>query len=362
MRIALIDLFFDTSHKKWALGLQKHSSHQIDIYSDGPHNWKWKMTGGALKAARRINDSGVSYQLFIVSDMVHLSLFKSLLNDEYRTTPIALYFHENQITYPWSPDDPDVASGRDVHYGFINYVSALTADKVFFNSNFHFENFGIGLLDFIKRFPEHGAVAYHSSIMNKSSVLPIGLELPEYQPSQSNFPVFLWNHRWEYDKQPELFFQTLVELKRRGIQFELIVLGRAFEKSPPIFEQIRSELKNEIIHFGFVESEDEYLSYVQRANILLITSKQDFFGISIVESIASGLYPILPDRLAFPEHVPNNFPGIYKKDQELIPLLMEVIKNKTYLRTVELSQFVQKYHWNKLVEQYDEAFSEMVQL
>ena len=52
-----------------------------------------------------------------------------------------VYFHENQASYPWSPNDRDIQYNRDTHYGFINYVSALTADHVFFNSEFHMNSF-----------------------------------------------------------------------------------------------------------------------------------------------------------------------------------------------------------------------------
>ena len=41
-----------------------------------------------------------------------------------KNIPTAIYFHENQISYPWSPRDRDKIQNRDNHYGFINYVCA----------------------------------------------------------------------------------------------------------------------------------------------------------------------------------------------------------------------------------------------
>ncbi|MFO8112479.1 MAG: DUF3524 domain-containing protein, partial [Desulfosalsimonadaceae bacterium] len=43
--------------------------------------------------------------------------------------PAAIYMHENQLAYPIRPGET-----RDLHYGFINYVSMLCADQVLFNS------------------------------------------------------------------------------------------------------------------------------------------------------------------------------------------------------------------------------------
>ena len=55
-----------------------------------------------------------------IRSMVHtkIPIFKSVANT-YKI-PIVMYFHENQITYPWSPNDRDIIKERDHHYGFIN--------------------------------------------------------------------------------------------------------------------------------------------------------------------------------------------------------------------------------------------------
>lgn len=44
--------------------------------------------------------------------MMDLALFKSLISEKYNDTPIALYFHENQLCYPWSDDYVDIGCGR----------------------------------------------------------------------------------------------------------------------------------------------------------------------------------------------------------------------------------------------------------
>ena len=61
-----------------------------------------------------------------------------------------MYFHENQITYPWSPHDKDKQFKRDLHYHFINYSSSLVSDFNYFNSNYHFISYINGLKSILK--------------------------------------------------------------------------------------------------------------------------------------------------------------------------------------------------------------------
>jgi len=90
------------------------------------------MTGAAVTLAKKFMELDEVPDAILVSDMLHLPLFQSLTRSRSSKIRMAVYFHENQITYPWSPDDRDVQEKRDHHYGFINYTSALAADQVFF--------------------------------------------------------------------------------------------------------------------------------------------------------------------------------------------------------------------------------------
>ena len=65
-------------------------------------------------------------------------------------------------------------------------------------------------------------------IHNNSSILPIGCELEEIKNQEYNSPIILWNHRWEHDKNPELFFNTLIKLKKNNIKFNVVNLGQKF--------------------------------------------------------------------------------------------------------------------------------------
>ena len=323
----------------------------------GKH-WKWRMHGAAITMAEMVNQWNGDYDLILASDMIDLSVFKCLLKSQ---KPIYLYFHENQLTYPWSKTDPDPQLKRDHHYGWINYTSCLVADKVIFNSNYNRSSFFSAIEDLVKRMPDFNHIDLES-LKNKSSVLPIGIEIDgEINKSKRNPPTILWNHRWEYDKNPELFFNSLFKLDEEEIDFKLIVCGENYDQSPPIFEEARNLLKSKMIHFGYARDESSYKDLLTLADIYPVTSNQDFFGISVLEAIAAGAEPLLPYKLAYPEHFPDpKFDYIfYKKETEYYPLLKKLILNKTK-ETLPCQYIRSKYPWNKVIKLYDQFFEQIL--
>ena len=132
MNITLVEPFYTGSHRQWAINLQKYSRHNISILSLPGRFWKWRMHGAAVTLASRMNNLLEIPDLLVVTDMLDVAVFKALLDQRFSAIPILLYFHENQITYPWSLDDPDPGLQRDRHYGFINYTSCLAADRIAF--------------------------------------------------------------------------------------------------------------------------------------------------------------------------------------------------------------------------------------
>tara|TARA_B100002052_G_scaffold284558_1_gene296574 strand:+ start:252 stop:1361 length:1110 start_codon:yes stop_codon:yes gene_type:complete len=358
LKILLIETYFTGSHKQWAEGYKNNSSHQIKILSMPGRFWKWRMHGGAVTLAREYKLLEWNPELIIVTDMLDLTTFIGLAKKEIVDIPIALYFHENQINYPWSPNDRDKQKKRDNHYGFINYASALAADRVFFNSNFHKNTFLNSLTPFLKNFPDHNELSSIDNIKSKSEVLYLGLDLSKfdsYEVKNSEKPLILWNHRWEYDKNPELFFSTLEKIKNNGQEFELAILGENFSKCPTVFEKAKKVFKENIVQFGFAHSFEDYANWLWKADILPVTSDQDFFGVSIIEAIYCGTWVILPNQLAYPELLPVKLHQnhLYNSEKELQEKINWALSNYKQIRLRCFQNTVKHFNWKNLVSHYD---------
>ncbi len=369
MHILLIEPFFAGSHQVWAEGLQQHSGHEVELLTLPGRHWKWRMHGAAVTLAQQFLQAERQPDLILATDMLHLPVFLSLTRQKLSATPVALYFHENQLTYPWSPTDVDVRKQRDNHYCFINYASALAADAVFFNSHYHRRSFLEALPEFLQQFPDFQNVDTILDIRRKSDVLPLGMNLAKFDDhawvAKNDTPLILWNHRWEYDKNPELFFETLFALDAEGLDFELVVLGERYRNSPPIFAKAKEKLAHRILHVGYTEDFSSYAHWLWRADIAVTTAVQDFFGGSVVEAIYCQCFPLLPHRLAYPEHVPEDLHGavFHESAEDLKVKLRQLLRKHTYRAYGPiLADFVRKYDWGNLRYQYEIAFEQLRQL
>ena len=364
MKVLLLETYYTGSHKQWVDGYKKFSKHEIEILSMPGQFWKWRMHGGAVTLANSFNKMKWNPDIILCSDMLDLTTFLSLTRIKTNNIPIAIYFHENQLSYPWSPMDRDKINKRDAHYSFINYSSALSADYVFFNSRFHMNSFLIDLKPFLKHFPDYNEIETIDIIRYKSEVLNIGLDLRKfdtYKEKNHHKPLILWNHRWEYDKNPELFFDTLKLIKKNNHDFDLVVLGENFNQNPQIFDQAKKIFKDNIIHWGFSKSFNAYAKWLWKSSILPVTSNQEFFGISTMEAIYCNTFPILPNRLSYPELIPNKFHKmiIYNDNNSLYEKIVWAIENHKNLHQYKFKLFTHQYDWRNMAPVYDKKLSSL---
>lgn len=361
-KILLLEPFFTGSHQSWAEGYQYFSEHEIKILSLPGRHWKWRMHSGAVSLAKQYMTSDFQADLILATDMLDFSTFLGLTRAKSATIPTAIYFHENQITYPWSSTDPDVALKRDNQYGFMNYTSALAADKIFFNSNYHKNSFLQALPGFLNQFPDYKELELIDTIKAKSETLYLGVHLNRLnevaKPKKLEVPLLLWNHRWEYDKNPDGFFEALFQLKKEGFPFKVAIIGEQYKNAPEIFAKAQSILKEEIVQFGKANTFLDYARWLWQADILPVSNFQDFFGQSVVEAIYCNCFPILPDRLAYPEHIPAAFKDryFYQDSMDFYQKIKWAITNISEIRNARYQNFVAHYDWLTLAPKYDELF------
>jgi glycosyltransferase involved in cell wall biosynthesis len=325
------------------------------------------MQGGAVTLARMAQELDERPDLILASDMLNLPTFLALSGERLASVPVALYFHENQLTYPLQPGEK-----RDLHFGFINFVSALRADAVFFNSAYHLNSFFEELPRLLKHFPDYNELWAIESLRARSCALPLGLDLARFdahRPEQptTGRPLVLWNHRWEYDKDPATFFRAIYRLADQadrsvGPDFGLILVGESFRNWPAEFLEARQRLPDRIIHFGYAEDAETYARLLWQADVVVSTALHEFFGAAIVEACYCGCFPILPRRLSYPELIPEECHAtcLYNDFDGLLTRLRHAIHHAGEVSSISLQQHVARFDWLQMAARYDERLERVV--
>jgi len=300
LRILAIEPYYGGSHQAFLDGWMAKSVHTWDTITLPPHSWKWRMRHAAIHAASQIQQlqaDGKNWDIIFCSDMLNLAELKGLQSRLFSKATSVLYFHENQLTYP-----TQTPREWDHHFVFTNFTSALAADHVWWNSQFNQNEFLKNLPDFLKQMPDHQPLLEVDSIIPKSEIHYPPIDVPlNSLASKNTIPILSWAARWEFDKNPETFFKAIRILKEQGTIFRLSVIGESFRNSPEIFKKAESEFSDIIERWGYQPTRRAYLDTLTESDIFVSTAIHEFFGITAVESVMCGCFPLLPERLAYPE-------------------------------------------------------------
>jgi glycosyltransferase involved in cell wall biosynthesis len=306
MRILALEPYYGGSHKAFLEGWSQASRHQWSVLSLPAYKWKWRMRHAAVTFAEQVREKlsqGSRWDLVFCCDMLNLAEFLGLAPKEVRDLPSVLYFHENQLTYPVR-----VENERDYQFGLTNMTSALAANTVWFNSGFHRDSFLHALETFLNRMPDCQPFDAIERIQAKSKVFPPGVTgFAPRGPREPGPMRILWAARWEHDKNPEEFFEAIQRLKDRQIPFRISVIGERFREVPEVFARARQSFAEHIDRWGYQPDRQEYEAALLEADVFVSTAAHEFFGLSAVEATLAGAYPLVPNRLAYPEvfGIPN---------------------------------------------------------
>lgn len=307
-KLLLLSPYDGLSHRFWREGLtsylaDKAPNWHITPVGLPPRHFSWRQRGNSLSFARH-PDLQQEYDLVIATSVTDLSALRGL-NSALSGTPAIVYFHENQFVYPES--HPERVLERQV----TSIYTALSAQKVFFNSAFNLESFMAGSHELLSRMPDEVPDGVVQSIEQRASVLPVALssvtdlESPVKEPGT---PVrIVWNHRWEHDKGPALLQEIVKGLLANEVDFSMSMLGQQFRNSPAAFQQTATLLSDagRLAACGYIEDRHDYLELLTEHDLVLSTAGQEFQGLAIQEAIQHGCTPVTPDALVYPEYVPD---------------------------------------------------------
>lgn len=325
MNILLLSAYHSASHRYWCEGLMAaFPEHNWTLKTQPARHFSWRVrASGMLWGLEAEADFRQPYDLIIATSLSGLAPLKAMC-PALQSVPIWVYFHENQFAHPLSGKQ-----NRDHQIGwqFQSIQNALMADWISFNTDFNRRTFLDGARKLLKRLPEKLPGDPMSRLERQSDVLPVPLNdaCRVFRKVPKERDLIVWNHRWEWDKQPKRFLTALSEISRAGFDFRLAMMGSGGGRSIE-FDEFRDHLADHLVHWGHA-SVDDYDYWMSKAGIGVSTSLHDFQGLSMLELAQAGATVVVPNRVAYPECLPGAafYPGSELDERQDIDDLKAVL-------------------------------------
>lgn len=354
-KILIVEPYYGGSHKQFLEGIMRHVDARFTLLKLPARKWKMRMQLSAPWFVKKIKEMGVrqqNFELVLCSTFIDVAVFRALVSKVEGWNPATCfqtYFHENQFVYPGY-----LPKSSQHQFTAINYTTALASERIAFNSKYNRDTFLGQCRKYLAKAVDMEMVEDIAALEKKSTILYPGMDyslLDEMRTARhkSTIPVIVWNHRWEHDKNPEEFFEACYSLRDQGIPFRLVVLGQCFRESPECFSEAREKLQDQIKHFGYVEKKEDYYKVLCQGDYVVSTARHEFFGISVLEAVRAGCYPVLPERLSYPELYENKY--LYKEGS-LLERLKTILDEKPVLSREKSLELTDRFGWKSILPEY----------
>lgn len=301
MKILLLSAYDAESHRRWREGLVAcFPGYEWHTLALPPRFFNWRIRGNPLTwGCSQIEALTRAYDLVIATSMVDLCTIRGLV-PSLALVPSILYCHENQFAYPLTDNHKHTVEPQ-----MVTLYSALCADRVIFNSCYNRETFLRGVKALLSRMPDQVPAGIVELLQSKAEVLPVPMEAQCYHGlgrEPGGILQVVWNHRWEYDKGPDNLLAAVRNLPVEQA-FAFHIVGQQFRRSPKSFDTLRGVLQERgwLGHWGYIDSVADYNALLRSCHVVLSTALHDFQGLSVLEAVAAGCVPVVPNRMAYRE-------------------------------------------------------------
>ncbi len=317
--IWLLSAYHADSHAAWASRLMEYfDDWDWTLISLPGRHFRWRIRGNPLSWLNSLPEQ--LPDLILASSMVDLATLKGL-HPRLAHIPSLYYFHENQFAYPRSSQQHSSVDPQ-----MVQLYGALAADRIAFNSAFNRDSFLEGVEDLLRQLPDQLHTSVTERLKQRSSLCPVPLQA--IKPADKKDPnLILWNHRWEYDKAPDIFTTAMLGLDRQGLDFRLALLGPRAARVPKALQTLRDTLPHRILADGFLPA-SEYRALLGRAGIVVSTARHEFQGLAIQEAVSAGALPLVPDALCYPEQYPHAYRYEAEQGEALMATLGDWLAGK----------------------------------
>ncbi|MGD1278457.1 MAG: DUF3524 domain-containing protein [Tepidisphaeraceae bacterium] len=290
LNILALEPFYGGIRKSMLETLTRRSRHRWTLLKLPPRRIDRRLAAAAQWFAEQLARHWVGQlDLLFTSEALNLADLVRLL-PMLAQKPSVVYFHANELPDP----PPSRITSRDL----VNLATAQVASELWFNSNFHMENFGQRASALIAQHPELSSHDPVPEMLSKSRLMPPPIDLhPKGDlaapagAQRRQQTIFVETR----DADMRLLNAGLQNLLQRGQKFELVTVGPVKELSADVSRTTLPEW-DDLAHTAAMFQADVFLS-ARRA------AAMDHFA---VRAIAAHCWPVVPADGFYREIIPQN--------------------------------------------------------
>ncbi len=358
----LLSAYDAGSHRYWRKGIEARlNEFDWTVLTLPARYFNWRIRGNPISFIEQFSSElSREYDFVIATSMVDLATLRGLI-PSLANTPSLIYFHENQFEYPQSDKQ-----NKSIEPQMVNLYSALAADQLIFNSEFNRSSFFQGCDELMAKLPDYTFKDLSKRLYKKSSVIPVPISdrlftIPVDYPEKNDPIKLIWNHRWEYDKGPDRLWCFLKELELRGVVFEISIVGEKFRNVPSEFERIKEYFSDQINYFGYIENVEDYWALLSCCDVVLSTAIHEFQGVAVMEAVAAGCLPLVPNRLSYRELIGEKYryESIVKSPEKEAVVAVDTLLNVILEDKDKLREQFKQYSWSSLISRYQKMINQL---
>jgi glycosyltransferase involved in cell wall biosynthesis len=377
LRILLLSAYDALSHQYWRTGLVEHFP-AIDwtVLALPPRFFRYRVRANPISWLTAERDVlKANYDLVIATSLVDIATLRGLV-PSLAQTPLWLYCHENQFAYPVSTHQGHQTQ-HELEAKMVFLYACMAADKISFNSQWNRDTALRGLRQLLEAMPEKIDTGLLDTISAKTDITPVPLNsshlekhAPEKRAAEKQVTTdnsrwrLLWNHRWEYDKGPDLLQAFVEQLAQSQLVCELNIVGQQFRQQPAAFAAIEQIIINSPLlscqHWGYLTQQVDYQALLQNSDVVVSTAEHDFQGIAVLEAVRAGCVPLLPSALVYPEIFPADY--LYPVGLEHKHSAAAMVQQLEDWRAFGLPTVpnIDSFEWNHQLPVYQRAIESLV--
>jgi len=184
-----------------------------------------------------------------------------------------------------------------------------------------------------------------------------------YQKSNNNVN-FIWIGRLTKVKNPEYAIKLLVRLTNKGKEVRLTFVGDGPLRKKLAKKSKKMGLETQICFTGHIRH-DEVSHIVREHDLVLSTSIYEGLPVSILESLASGLPPVVSDIPSLKEIVNCSKVGCIFRLENIelaAKRVLQYLNSSRYLKDKEimLKGPIMRYRWKEISKHYENLLSDIL--